>query len=157
MPANLIKRQVSSKVFLQILNMQPFRSLLQIFGSEYVAEYEIVNNTLKVKLIDKLKLEKFKRGHLKKQTNLTGNRFALGRFNTVQIAKVINLLNTNGTLKARFGLKNDEKIQTIQGYGSTSVVVQAYNITEVQNQQEQEQIESRSNYGVRVQTPRGNR
>jgi len=156
MPANLITRQVSAKVFMQILNMQPFRKLFQMLANEYVAEYEIRNNTLSVKLIDRIKLEKFKRGQLKKTTT-TGNKFPLGRFNSVQIARAINLFNNNPTLKGYLGLKQTQKVQTLQGYGATSVVVQAYNPAEVENDQDQQQIEQRANFGVNVQSTRGSR
>lgn len=157
MPANLITRQISSRVFLQILNTSQFLRLFQALSTEYVAEYDIANNTLRVKLIDKLKLEKLKRGQLKKPRNLTADRFAVGRFNSIQILSAINLLNNNPSLKARFGLKAAERIQRLQAYGSTSVVVYAYNQNEVRNDQEQQQIENRSNFGVNVQSPRGSR
>lgn len=161
MPANLIVRQIQARVFLEILNTPIFRRVFNVVGSEYVSEYEIVNNTLRVKLIDKLKLQKYKKGQLKKHnkksiTDLSGgNRFSLGRFNSVQILKVISAINSVASVKARMGLKPTQRVQSLNMYGSTSVVVNAYNPEEVKNSQEQEQEMTRNQYGVKVQSPRG--
>lgn len=161
MAVNLITRQIPARVFLQILNTPTFRRILNVIGSEYVSEYDITNNTLRVKLIDKLKLEKYKRGQLKKHnkgsiTDLSGgNRFALGRFNSVQILKAVSAINGDTSIKARIGLKPIEQVQTLNMYGSTSVVVRAYNSEELKESEGEKQATTRAQYGVNVQSPRG--
>lgn len=142
MPVKQIVRQVPARVFLDILNTQSLTRQVNLGATEYVSEYELKNNTLVVKIIDKRKLEKFRKGQLVKPnpnsiTNLTGNKFPVGRFNSIQIAQVINTLNNNLFLKQKFGFGRDDVIQTLDSYGSKSVVARGYNRNELEREQAQ--------------------
>lgn len=158
MPANLITRQLRAQAFLQMLNSGVFRRLFNMQAREYVAEYDITNNTLKVKLIDRDQLEKYKRGQLNRGRTYRGNRFALGRFNSLPIARVINTLNSDKFLKGRFGLQEEHKIQTIDAYGSTSVVVNAYRPDQVTPEDQiQQEADQQNQPRLNIQPPRGTR
>lgn len=162
---NLVRRQIQARIFLQVLDSQPFRKAFNMLSNEFPSEFEIKNNTLMVKLIDKQKLDQFKRGQLKKQkgglTDLTGKKFPLGRFNSLEISKVLNIINSNNSIRARFGFKPEEVVQTLQNYGKTSVIVNGFNKAEyereMQNNQNNQNNTSAQQPGVGIRPGRGSR
>lgn len=134
-------RQIRNSLFIDILNDRSFLRMFNAMASEYVAEFNLTNNTLVVKLIDRIKYDRFKRGKLEipKKTSITSfssTRFGFGRYNTIQIARVLNLLNIKQNLKGRFGFTDEEVIQTLLGMGTTSVVATA--VTKKDLQQERD-------------------
>jgi hypothetical protein len=140
MAVNLITRQVTARVFLDLFDYVYFRKMFNLMATEYVAEYDLQNDTLKVKIFDRTKIAKFRAGKLQRPNtksiaNSSIQKFPLGRYNTVQISKLLNALNSHFQLRSKLGFKDVEQVQTLKMYGKTSVVATGFNKKEAQQQQ----------------------
>lgn len=159
MSVNLITRQVQARIFLDLLNHTYFHRIFNLMGTEYIAEYKIENNSLTVKILDRLKIQKFKAGKLlrsntKSITNLGYKKFPLGRYNTIEISKVLNALNMHLQFRSKMGFKTSERISRIVMFGQKSIVLTGYNEKELENDSSKNQ---QSKVQPIVQAKRGSR
>lgn len=161
MAVNLVTRQVQARIFLDLLNHHYFHRVFNLMGAEYVAEYKIENSSLTVKILDRNKIQKFKAGKLtranaKSITNLGNKKFPLGRFNTIEISKLLNALNTHLQFRSKMGFKDSERISRIVMFGQKSVVLTGYN--EKQLEQENDSAKNQqSKVQPVIQAKRGSR
>jgi hypothetical protein len=161
MSISLITRQVQARVFLDLLNHTYFHRVFNLMGTEYIAEYKIENNSLTVKTLDRLKIQKFKAGKLLKSnaksiTNLGNKKFPLGRFNTIEISKLLNALNMHLQFRSRMGFKDSERISRIVMYGQKSVVLTGYNEKELERENDSAKNQQSKVQPV-IQAKRGSR
>lgn len=122
----LITRQVRNSIFIHMLNGHDFRYLFRIMPTEYVTEFEIINNTLTVKLIDKRKEQQLKRGKLQKTkptslTSLTRAKFLLGRMNSIRLSDVLQVLNKSLLFKSTLGFPKNAEINNLRLAGVTII------------------------------------
>lgn len=120
-------RTLSMRAMLNVLNLIPIRRLLQVSTVEDVSDFNILNNTLVVKILDRAKIAKLNKEKLSlKGASKEAKKYAVGRNNAIQLAKFINLVNFNHDLKSKLTFTKEFSIINMLMHGSV-VVINAVN------------------------------
>lgn len=139
---NAQSKVIPGRTVIGLLNQPLLRRLFLVNNIEEIVEFTIQNQTVLVKIIDKVKVAK-----AKKQLVLPANKrvnvdkkYALGRTNALKVTTVIAIINSNTDLKARLGVPKGHEVVNLLMYGVNLTVNTVDKIVRTQrdNQLQQE-------------------
>lgn len=141
MAANLQSKVVPARTAIATFNHPLLRRLFLVNAVEEIVEFDIKNNTVLVKIIDKLKVAKMRKEIVlpKSKQTIDTRKFALGRTNSLKTTIVIAIINSNEDLKSKLQVPKGFEVQTLLMHGTHLTVTSVDKIARVQRDDELQQ------------------
>lgn len=131
-----------------MLNSRMLARYFRLAGEEVIIEFNITNNSVVARIHDERKARQLRQG--KGSLKKAGRLPAYQRQNTVMLATILNVINSDNNMKQKVGFGPDEVIQTMLMHGR-NVTIRGYNRIEMeQDQTRRAQREQQSNPNMRT-------